>query len=37
VHLDGKVAMAVLPANRKIIMEDLREITGASQINFATE
>ena len=37
VHLDGKPAMAVLPANRKIIHEDLRETTGASQIKFATE
>jgi len=37
VHLDGKTAMAVLPANRKIILEDLREATGAAEVRFATE
>jgi len=29
VELDGKLAMAVLPANRKIVLQDLREITGS--------
>ena len=28
VQLDGEMAMAVLPANRKIILQDLREVTG---------
>lgn len=27
VQLDGEVAMAVLPANRKIVLQDLREVT----------
>jgi Ala-tRNA(Pro) deacylase len=37
VELDGKLAMAVLPANRKIVLQDLREITGSDQVNFAAE
>lgn len=37
VHLDGKMAMAVLPANLKIILEDLREAAGTDQVRFATE
>src|SRR5258708_3647136 len=37
IHLDGKIAMAVLPANRKIILEDLREAAGVDQARFATE
>ena len=37
VRLDGKTAMAVLPANRKIVLQDLREATGADEIKFATE
>jgi Ala-tRNA(Pro) deacylase len=37
VHLDGQPAMAVLPANRKIIREDLRAASGADQVQFATE
>ncbi len=37
VHLDGKMAMAVLPANLKIILEDLREAVGTEQVSFATE
>ena len=35
--LDGKMAMAVLPANLKIIVQDLREITGSEDVKFATE
>ena len=37
VELDGKLAMAVLPANRKIVLQDLREITGSEQVKFASE
>ena len=29
--------MAVLPANRKIILQDLREVTGADQVKFVPE
>jgi len=37
VKVDGVNAMAVLPANLKIIPQDLREITGAHDVKFATE
>ena len=37
VKVDGKIAMAVLPANRKVVVQELREITGADQLQFATE
>ena len=37
VRLDNEWAMAVLPANRKVILQELREITGAEQVNLATE
>ncbi len=37
VELDGKLAMAVLPANRKIVLQDLREITGSDEVKFASE
>ena len=37
VELDGKMAMAVLPANRKIVLQDLREVTGCDQVRFASE
>lgn len=37
VQLDGEMAMAVLPANRKIILQDLREVTGADQVRFVPE
>jgi Ala-tRNA(Pro) deacylase len=37
VELDGKMAMAVLPADRKIVLQDLREITGSDQVKFASE
>jgi Ala-tRNA(Pro) deacylase len=37
VELDGKMAMAVLPANRKIVVQDLREVTGSDQVKFASE
>jgi Ala-tRNA(Pro) deacylase len=37
IKIDGKMAMAVLPANRKVVVQDLREITGAERVQFATE
>jgi Ala-tRNA(Pro) deacylase len=37
VDLDGKMAMAVLPANRKIVLQDLREVTGCDEVKFASE
>jgi Ala-tRNA(Pro) deacylase len=37
VELDGKVAMAVLSANRKIVLQDLREVTGSDEVKFASE
>ncbi len=37
VELDGKMAMAVLPANRKIVLQELREITGSDEVKFASE
>ena len=29
--------MAVLPANRKIVLQDLREVTGSDQVKFVAE
>src|SRR6266446_4611782 len=37
IELDGKMAMAVLPANRKIVVQDLREVTGSEEVKFAAE
>jgi Ala-tRNA(Pro) deacylase len=37
VRLDGEMAMAVLPANRKIVLQDLREVTGSNEVKFASE
>jgi Ala-tRNA(Pro) deacylase len=37
VQLDGEMAMAVLPANRKIVLQDLREVTGSDQVKFVAE
>jgi Ala-tRNA(Pro) deacylase len=37
VQLDGETAMAVLPANRKIVLQDLREVTRADQVKFVPE
>ncbi len=37
VEMDGELAMAVLPANRKVVVQDLREVTGSDQVRFATE
>jgi len=37
VELDGRMAMAVLPANRKIVLHELRELTGSGEVKFASE
>ena len=37
VELDGQKAMAVLPANRKIVLQDLRELTDADQVKLVPE
>ena len=37
VELDGAMAMAILPANRKVVLQDLREITGSEQVRFVAE
>ena len=37
VELDGELAMAVLPANRKVVLQDLREMTECDQVRFASE
>jgi len=37
VELDGEIAMAVLPANRKVVLQDLREITGSDKVKFVAE
>jgi Ala-tRNA(Pro) deacylase len=37
VKLDGELAMAVLPATKKVVVQDLREVTGSDQVRFATE
>jgi Ala-tRNA(Pro) deacylase len=37
VDLDGQLAMAVLPANRKIVLQDLRDVTGSDRARFASE
>jgi Ala-tRNA(Pro) deacylase len=37
VDMDGEMAMVVLPATRKIVLQDLREITGSDRLKLATE
>jgi Ala-tRNA(Pro) deacylase len=37
VKIDDDMAMAVLPGNQKIILQELREITGADHVQFAAE
>ena len=37
VELDGDMAMAVLPANRKVVLQDLREITRSDRVKFVAE
>ncbi|HEY9172316.1 MAG TPA: YbaK/EbsC family protein [Verrucomicrobiae bacterium] len=37
VDLDGELAMAVLPANRRVVLQDLRDLTGSDRVKFASE
>jgi Ala-tRNA(Pro) deacylase len=37
VHIEGQLAMLVLPANRKIMLSDLRQMLDAEKVNLATE
>lgn len=37
IELDGKMAMAVLPANRKVVVQDVRDVTGCTDVKFASE
>lgn len=37
VTVEGTMAMVVLPANRKVVLSDLREVLGADKVKFATE
>jgi len=37
VDLDGQIAMAVLPADQKIALPELRQAAGVSKARFATE
>jgi Ala-tRNA(Pro) deacylase len=37
VDLDGEMAMAVLPANRKVVLQDLRDVTGSDRARFTAE
>lgn len=37
VKIDGDMAMAVLPAHQKVVLQDIREITGADDVKFAAE
>lgn len=37
VHLDGRMAMAVLPANQKIVLSELRDAAEGERAQFAVE
>ncbi len=37
VWIGGRLAMAVLPANRRVVLQDLRDITGYEGVKFASE
>lgn len=37
VDLDGQLAMAVLPANQRVNLHDLRDVTGCESAKFASE
>lgn len=37
VELDGELAMAVLPADRQVVAQDLCEITGSDHVRLASE
>jgi len=37
VKLDGEMAMAVVPADTKVVLQDLRELTGHDNVQLASE
>lgn len=37
VHIEDKLAMLILPANRKVVLSDLREMLDAENVRLATE
>jgi Ala-tRNA(Pro) deacylase len=37
VKIGGRMAMLVLPANRKIVLQELRDMIGVDDVQFATE
>lgn len=37
IKIDNTLAMAVLPANQRIIIQDLREMVGTENVQFASE
>ncbi len=37
VWIGGRIAMAVVPANRRVVLQDLRDITGYDDVKFASE
>jgi len=37
VKLDGQLAMAVLPADTKVVIQDLRDLTGHNDVQLASE
>jgi Ala-tRNA(Pro) deacylase len=37
VNINGNLAMVVLPANRKVALQDLRDITGDERVTLASE
>ena len=37
VELDEDMAMVVLPATRKVVLQELRELTGSDEVKFASE
>lgn len=37
VKVDGRMAMAVLPASERVDLEKLREVTGSARVSLATE
>src|SRR5215471_14112936 len=37
VELDGSLAMAVLPADLKVVLQEVRDVTGSDMVRFALE
>ena len=37
VSMDGQLAMVVLPANRKVVLQDVRDIMGSDRVTFPSE